>query len=175
MSFGARRCTALAALARLPIETHAPVKKQGSVRERKYVPLPCHGSIKPSCSGKKYVVVAMRHGIPAHPHGSRSRGPSLCNKGRGVSQSFVSPHWSLEAEAADIWCEISIDRCSEVLSHATQARERPDNSWLDDMVSGARSSIHLTRWDSGFVPEGVPKSAKGKVPHTGAQSMRTPG
>ena len=95
MSFGARRCTALAALARLPIETHAPVKKQGSVRERKYVPLPCHGSIKPSCSGKKYVVVAMRHGIPAHPHGSRSKGPSLCNKGRGVSQPLVSPHWVL--------------------------------------------------------------------------------
>jgi hypothetical protein len=40
----ARRCSAFAAFARWPIETHAPVKKQGSVRERKYVPLPC-GSV----------------------------------------------------------------------------------------------------------------------------------
>jgi hypothetical protein len=52
---------------------------------------PCHGSTKSSRSGKKYVVVAMRHDIPAQPHGSRSKGPSLCGMARGVSQSFVSP------------------------------------------------------------------------------------
>ena len=33
----------------------------------------------------------MRHDIPAQPHGSRSKGPSLCGMPRGVSQSFVSP------------------------------------------------------------------------------------
>jgi hypothetical protein len=33
----------------------------------------------------------MRHDIPGHPHGSRSKDPSLCGRARGVSQSFVSP------------------------------------------------------------------------------------
>lgn len=35
--------------------------------------------------------MAVRHGIPAHPHGSRSNVPSRCNREGGVSQSLVLP------------------------------------------------------------------------------------
>jgi len=55
------------------------------------------------------VVVAVRHGIPAQPQGSKSKAPSVFISGLGVSQLFVSPVLDLSKPKPRVGVRIDVE------------------------------------------------------------------